>query len=130
MNAIPADPERLTQLLRELDDLNIAEKIVEGTIQTETRHAGFKLIESSGGEIQRLGNKFGKAFVDLHTASFEYDRYIDSLEETGANVGQYRIRPNGLSHPADRSGNFFYAITEFIDSKFLSQSDMPKVLRS
>jgi hypothetical protein len=130
MNAIPADPERLTQLLRELDDLNIAEKIVEGTIQTETRHAGNKLIESVSPEIQRLGNKFGKAFVDLHSASLEYDRYIDSLEETGANVGQYRIRPNGLSHPADRSGNFFYAIQEFINSKFISHSDMPKVLRS
>jgi hypothetical protein len=130
MNVIPADPERLTQLFRELDDLNIADKIVDGTIQTETRLASNKLIETVSDEIQRLGNKFGKAFVDLHSASLEYDRFIDSLEETGANVGQFRIRPNGSSHPTDRSGNFFYAIKEFIDSKFLSQSDMPKVLRS
>jgi hypothetical protein len=129
MNVTPSDPDHLTQLLRELDDLNMAEKIVEDAIQTETRLAGDKLIESVSSEIQRLGNKFGKAFVDLHSACLEYDRFIDSLEETGVNVGQLRIRPNGLSHPADRSGNFFYAINEFIDSKFLSQSDMPKVLR-
>jgi hypothetical protein len=31
MNAIPADMERLTQLLRELEDLNIAKCIIDGT---------------------------------------------------------------------------------------------------
>jgi hypothetical protein len=126
----PSDPERLTQLLHELDDLNMAEKIVEGTIQTETRLAGNKLIEFASVEINRLGNKWGKSFIDGHAAHSEFDHLIDALEDAGASVGQFRIRPNGLSHPADRSGNYFYAVKEFIDSKFLSQSDMPKVLRS
>ena len=40
MSVIPANPERLGQLLRELEDLNIAEKIIGGQIQNEEQQAG------------------------------------------------------------------------------------------
>jgi hypothetical protein len=129
MNVTPSDPERLTQLLRELEDLNIAEKIVEGTTQTETRLAGNKLIEFASVEITRLGKKFADAFRDLHAAHLDFDDYIDGLEDVGASVGQFRIRPNGLSHPKDLSGSYAYGLKEFIDSGFFSKSNMPKALR-
>jgi hypothetical protein len=129
MTVIPADTERFTQLLRELDDLNIAEKIVDSAIQTETRLAGNKLIESVTPEITRLGKKFADAFHELHAAHLEFDEYVDGLEDVGASVGQFRIRPNGLSHPKDLSGSYAYGLKEFIDSGFFSKANMPKVLR-
>jgi hypothetical protein len=125
----PADTERLPVLLRELEDLNIADSIVNGQIQTETRLAGNKLIESARPEITRLGSKFANAFRDLHAAHLEWDDYIDSLEEAGASVGVFRIRPNGLSHPKDKSGSYAYGLKEFIDSGFFIARDLPKVLK-
>jgi hypothetical protein len=129
MNVVPADVERLTQLLGELEDLNIAANIVEGKLQTETRLAGNKFVESIRHEIDRLGNNWANAFVGTHAAHLEYDEFIDVLEDAGASVGQFRIRPNGLSHPKDLSGNYAYAIKEFIDSGYMTQSNMPKALR-
>jgi hypothetical protein len=81
MMAVPADTERLTQLLRELEDLNIAEKLVEGKIQTEIRLAGNKLYEAVKPEVTRLGKKFADAFRDLHTPHLEFDQFGISLKE-------------------------------------------------
>ena len=128
MSVIPADPERLGQLLRELEDLNIAEKIIGGQIQNEEQQAGKKLIDSQKEEIKRRGNRWAKAYVDVHPAHLDYEELIDALEDAGASVGHLRIRPNGVSHTHDRSGNYFYAIQEFIEAGFLSKGDMPKVL--
>jgi hypothetical protein len=127
MSVIPADPEHLTQLLRELEDLNMAANIVEGAIQTETRIAGNKLYEAVKPDVARLGKKFADAFRDLHTAHLEFDRFVDKLEDAGGNVSTLRIRPNGLSSPADRSSSYMYGLLEFIDAGFSSKSDMPKV---
>jgi hypothetical protein len=96
---------------------------------TETRYANNKLIESVSPEITRLGKKFADAFRDLHAAHLEFDDYIDGLEDVGASVGQFRIRPNGLSHPKDLSGSYAYGLKEFIDSGFFQKSNMPKVLK-
>jgi hypothetical protein len=126
---IPADTDRLPVLLRELEDLNIADNIVNGQIQAESRLAGNKLIESVRPEIMRLGSKFANAFRDLHAAHLEWDDYIDSLEEAGASVGVFRIRPNGLSHPKDMSGSYAYGLREFVDSGFFAARDLPKVLK-
>ena len=97
MSVIPADPERLGQLLRELEDLNIAEKIIGGQIQNEEHLAGKKLIDSQKEEIKRRGNRWAKAYVDAHPAHLDYEELIDALEDAGASVGHLRIRPNGVS---------------------------------
>jgi hypothetical protein len=99
MSAIQADEERLGQLLRELQDLNVAEKIIAGKIQTEERLAGNKLYEAVKPEVTRLGKRFADAFRDLHSAHLEFDQYVSQLEDAGGNVSALRIRPNGLSHP-------------------------------
>jgi hypothetical protein len=129
MNVIPTDTERLTQLLRDLEDLNIAEKILEGEIQTETRLAGHKLYEAVKPEVTLHAKKFANAFRDLHTAHLDLERFADKLEDAGAEVSALRIRPNGLSHPMDRSSSYFYGLREFIEAGFFSQSDMPKVFK-
>lgn len=129
MTNIPADTERLPALLRELDDLNIADSMINSQIQTEERLAGNKLIDSVRPEITRLGSKFANAFRDLHSAHLEWDEYLDSLEDAGASVGVFRIRPNGLSHPKDMSGSYAYGLKEFIDLGFFAARDTPKVLK-
>jgi hypothetical protein len=129
MTTVPADPERLAQLLSELEDLDVAVKIVEGHIQTETRLASNKLIDSVRPEITRLGQKFANAYRDLHTANLDFDEYIDALEDAGASVGVFRIRPNGLSHPKDMSGSYAYGLKEFVDLGFFSTQYFPKVLK-
>jgi hypothetical protein len=123
------DTEQLIKNQHKLDDLGAAMSLVDAEIQKETRIANNKLIESVSPEITRLGSAWAKAFIEGHAKHLEFDEYINVLEDLGASVGQFRIRPNGLSHPKDRSGNYFYAVKEFIESKFLTQSDMPKVLR-
>jgi hypothetical protein len=126
---IPADTERFPALLRELEDLNVADAIIGGQIQAESHLAGNKLIESVKPELTRRGNRFANAFRDLHTAHLEWDEYIDSLEDAGASVGVFRIRPNGLSHPKDMSGSYAYGLKEFIDAGFFAARDLPKVLK-
>jgi hypothetical protein len=124
-----SDPDQLTALRKELESQNAAVSIIDQEILIETRYANNRLIESVSSEISRLGKKFADAFRDLHQAHLDFDEYIDGLEDVGANVGQFRIRPNGLSHPKDSSGSYAYGLKEFIDSGLFSKSNMPKVLR-
>jgi hypothetical protein len=124
-----SDQDQLTALRKELESQNAAVSIIDKEILTETRYANNKLIESVSPEITRLGKKFADAFRDLHAAHLEFDDYIDGLEDVGASVGQFRIRPNGLSHPKDLSGSYAYGLKEFIDSGFFQKSNMPKVLK-
>jgi hypothetical protein len=126
---VPPDTARLAFLLTELEDLNAAMSTIDAAILTETRIANNKLIDSVRPEIARLGNNFAKAFVDLHAAHLAFDEYTDSLEDAGASVGQFRMRPNGLSHPKDLSGAYAYGLKEFIDSGFLNNSNLPKVFK-
>jgi hypothetical protein len=123
------DTDKLRVLQQEIEAINAAISILDSEIQKETRIANNKLIESVSPELTRLGNAFAKAFADLHAAHLEFDDYIDDLENVGASVGQFRIRPNGLSHPKDLSGSYAYGLAEFIDSGFFSKSNMPKVLK-
>jgi hypothetical protein len=127
MSAIPADTERLTQLLPELEDLNIAENIVEGKIQIETRLASNRLYEAVKPEVDRLGKLFAKAFLDLHAAHSAYSTYVDEIEDAGGNVSTLRVRPNFLNHPTD--SNYYYGLQTFIDAGFASKSEMPKVFK-
>jgi hypothetical protein len=129
MSVIPADTERLAQLLRELEDLNIASEIVESKLQTETRLAGNRLYEAVKPEVTRLGKKFAEAFRALHAAHLDFDQYASKLEVAGGNVSMLRIRPNGLSHPMDPSSNYSFGLREFIDAGFFSTNDMPKAFK-
>jgi hypothetical protein len=126
MNVTPASIELLPQVQRELEDLGAALGIVNGEIQTEERIAGNKQYEAVKPEVDRLGKKFADAFLALRTAHLEFDSFVNELEDAGGNVSTLRIRPNGLSHPRDSSGNYFYGLQEFVDAGFFS-SDMAKV---
>jgi division protein CdvB (Snf7/Vps24/ESCRT-III family) len=123
------DPDQLRALQKQLEALNAAVSTIDREMLTETRYANNAFLESVRSEINRLGNAFANAFADLHSRHLEYDQFIDSLEDVGASVGQFRIRPNGLSHPKDLSGSYAYGLREFIDAGFFSQSNLPKALR-
>ena len=123
------DPQRLNELLIKLNTLNAEISALDAEILKDTREASNKLIEHIKSDIDRLGSKFANAFRDLHAAHLEYERFIDSVEDVGANVGQFRIKPNGLSHPMDRSSNYYYGLLEFTEAGFFSKSDMPKVFK-
>jgi hypothetical protein len=129
MSVIPADPERLSQLLRELEDLNIAVSIINGKIQTEEQLAGSKLIASEMDEINLRRGKLAKSLVCVCGEDSEYDQYLDSLESAGASVGHYRIRLPGLGSPRDISSGYAYSLREFIDAGVLKRSDLPKAFQ-
>jgi hypothetical protein len=101
---------------------------IDAAILHETHIASNKLLEAVKPEVTRLGSNFAKAFLALHAAHLAFDQYVSSLEDAGGNVSALRIRPNGLSHPTDRSSAYFYGVREFIDANFLNKNDMPKVL--
>jgi hypothetical protein len=120
------DIDRIGILLPELEDLDVASKVIDGQIQIETRIAGNKLYETVKPEVDRLGKLFAKAFLDLHSAHSAYSRYVDEIEDAGGNVSTLRVRPNFLNHPTD--SNYFYGLESFIEAGFASKSDMPKAL--
>jgi hypothetical protein len=124
---VQPDEARLQTLLVEIQDLQNAVSVIDRQIETEEQAASRKLIQSEWPEITRLGNKYGNAFVAFHAAHLEFDEHLDRLENVGAAIGQFRVRPNGISSPKDASGSYFYGLREFIEMKFLSKSDMPKV---
>lgn len=129
MSIISASVERLSQEQRELDALYLARGIADGKIHTEERLANNKLLESVKPELHLIGSKWAKAFVDTRTAHLEYDEFLDRLEDAGANVGPLRMRPNGLSHPNDASGNYFFALQEFVEAGFLLKSELSKAFK-
>jgi hypothetical protein len=121
-----SDRDQLQANLEKLEVINAAICTLDAKILKQSGLASAKLIDSQKEEIRRRGNKWAKAFVDVHTAHSDFEELIDALEDAGASVGMLRIRPNGLSHPKDRSGNYYYALTEFIDSGFLSKGELQK----
>jgi hypothetical protein len=124
-----SDRDQLQANLQKLEVINAAISTLDAEILKQSGLASARMIESVKSEITRLGSAFANAFAELHARHLDFDEYIDSLEEVGASVGQFRIRPNGLSHPKDRSGAYAYGLQEFIDSKFFSASGLPKVLK-
>jgi hypothetical protein len=123
------DQEQLTTLLVTINHLNAEISTLDAEILKETSVANNRLIESEKARIGRLGSAFANAFAELHARHLEYDQLIDDLEDVGASVGQFRIRPNGLSHPKDRSGAYAYGLNEFIDAGYYSKSNLSKVLK-
>jgi hypothetical protein len=124
-----SDADQLRSLQRKIETIDAALAVLDAEFQKELRIVNNDLVVSVRPEIKRLGSKFADAFRDLHAAHLEFDDYIDDLENVGASVGQFRIRPNGLSHPKDLSGSYAYGLKEFIDLGFFQKSNMPKVLR-
>ena len=124
-----SDRDQLQANLEKLEVINAAICTLDAEILKQSGLASAKLIDSQKEEIKRRGNKWAKAFVDVHTAHSDFEELIDALEDAGASVGMLRIRPNGLSHPKDRSGNYYYALTEFIDSGFIAKSDLLKAFQ-
>jgi hypothetical protein len=120
------DIERIGALITELEDLDVASKVVDGQFQIETRIAGNKLYEAVKPEVDSLGKLFAQAFLNLHKAHFAYSNFVDEIEDAGGNVSTLRVRPNFLNHPTD--SNYFYGLESFIDAGFFKKSDMPKAL--
>jgi hypothetical protein len=123
------DREQLNVLLVTIDKKNAEVGAFDAEILKENRVANNKLIESEMDGIKRRGNKAAKALADLCEADLEYELHLDSLEEVGATVGQYRIRLPGLGSPRDISSGYAYSLREFIDAGMISTSDLPKALR-
>jgi hypothetical protein len=128
VSVTPADTERLNQLLRELEDLNIAEKFVDAAIQTETRFAGHKLLDAIKPETMRLGSAFAKAFIALRLANTGYDAFIEEVDATVASVESLRLHINGLSDPRDTSGNYPWGLRAFADAGFIPKSQAPQAI--
>jgi hypothetical protein len=126
---VQPDDMRLQTLLVEIQDLQNAVSVIDRQIEAEEQAASRKLVKSEWSEIERRGNKYAKAFVDFYAAHLDFDEHLDRLEDVGASVGQFRVRPNGVSSPKDPSGSYFYGLREFIDAGFLSKSDTPKVFK-
>jgi hypothetical protein len=123
------DMTRLEQLLLELNDLNRAIGILDGAIQKEKTVASRLVLNAVKPHVTILGTTFAKAFLDLHAAHLDYNKYIDAVENVGVSVSGLRVCPNGVGFPTDLSGQYSYGIRDFIDAGFLQTSDMPKVLR-
>jgi hypothetical protein len=123
-----ADTELLTKLQREIEDMNIANCIVDGESQTETRLAQNKQREAVNAELLRLGGKFAKAFLTLRSEHLEYNQFVDEIEDAGGNVSSLRLTPSGLSDPRDSSGSYVFGLREFVEAGFLPESAAPKAI--
>jgi hypothetical protein len=123
------DRERLAALLITLNNLNADVSTFDAEILKETQLANKKLIASEMDTIKRNGSECAKALLYLCAACLHQDEHLDSLESVGADVGQYRIRLSGLGSPRDLSSGFAFGMREFIDSGFMSKSDLPKAFR-
>jgi hypothetical protein len=123
------DAEQLLALQKKIEARNAAISILDSEIQKEERLASNALIESVMPEIKRRGTAFAKSCADMHGADLAFDEYLDELEGAGANVGQFRIRLNGMGSPRDLSGSYAFGLNEFIDAGYFFKSNMPKVLR-
>jgi hypothetical protein len=118
----------LQRLQKEIEDRNVAINIVDAELRIETRRASNLLLEAVQAETTRLGTNFAKAFVALRQAHLDFNKHVDDLDATGANVESLRLYPNGLSDPTDLSGNYPWGLREFADHGFLPKSQAPKMI--
>jgi hypothetical protein len=123
-----SDPDRLRTLILELEDLNVAASVIDAAIQNETRTASNLLLESVKPEALRLGSDFAKAFLALRFAHSEYNKFVDEVDATSANVESLRLYPAGLSDPNDRSSNYAYGLREFANAGYLKKSEAPEFI--
>lgn len=123
------DMPHLEALLLELNALNAAIGKLDGFIQKEKDTASRLVCNDVKPEVTRLGKKFAKALVDLHSTQHEYHALLEGVQDSGASIGSLpHIFISGLGSSRDRSGTYWYAIKDFIEAGYLSQSDMPKAL--
>jgi hypothetical protein len=122
-----SDHEQLRANQKKIEVRDAAVGVLDKALLKQTRDASNKLIESARSEINRRGSAFANAFAELREKHLEYDDFLDSLENVGASVGQFRLKPNGLDHPKQPSGNYYYGLDEFVRYGFFSQSTLQKV---
>jgi hypothetical protein len=124
------DMPRLQQLLTELQDINSALAILDNEIRNQ-RGIGSRLVcEAVKPDVTKRANAFAKAFLDLHAAHLEYDRYLDEVENAGTSISSLnRVSPNYLGSSRDPCGGYHYSMRDFVDAGIIARSDMPKEIR-
>jgi hypothetical protein len=126
------DKERLDQLLQDLQAINSAIGVLDHELYTQ-RNIGSRLVCDSvpvKTEVDKRAKVYAQALIAFQAASFEYNRFIDELENTGVNVASLnRIHLSHIGSPRDPSGTFHYSLMEFVYSKIISRSDLPKEIR-
>lgn len=122
------DVVRLGELLQEAQLINRSIAIFDGLIAKEKIVASRLLCEAEEPEVTRLGKAYAKTLVELHSAQLAYHRHLDRIQDTGASISSLpHVFIKGLGDARDRSGTFFYAMTDFIEAGYLSS--MPKEFR-
>jgi hypothetical protein len=122
-----SDLDQLKANQNELEIIGDAISTLDAEILKRSRGASNKMIEFATPELNRRGSAFANAFDTLRAKHLEYDDFLDSLENAGASIGQFRLKPNGLDHPKQLSGNYFYGLEEFAHHGFFSKSTLQKV---
>jgi hypothetical protein len=124
------DMPRLEQLLRELNDINSALGILDNEIHNQ-RNIGSRLVcDAIKPEVTKRAKAFAQALLDLHAANSEYDRFLEEIENTGANISSLnRIFLSYLGSPRDPCGAYHYSMRDFVDSGIIARSEMPKAIR-
>jgi hypothetical protein len=127
---VSADIPRLEALLTELNTINSALGRLDSLIQTEEAKASRLVCGEVWPEVSKRADAFAKAMIDLHTAHIEYDKYLDQVESTGANISSLkRVFFSYLGSPLARSAGYHYCFAEFVDSGILDRSDVPAEVR-
>ncbi|MGY3588518.1 FtsZ-binding cell division protein ZapB [Bradyrhizobium sp. USDA 4341] len=127
-----ADPDmpRLDKLLLELSDLNKAIGILDSEIRNQ-RDIGSRLVcDAVKPDVMKRAKAFAKALFDLHAAHTDYDRYLDEVENTSANISSLnRVFLSFLGSSRDPCGGYHYSMREFVDAGVIDRSDMPQAVR-
>jgi hypothetical protein len=124
------DKDRLDQLLQDLQAVNSAISVLDHELYTQ-RNIGSRLVcDSLKPEVDKRAKVYAQALIAFQAASFEYNRFIDEIENSGIDVASLnRIHLSHIGSPRDPSGSFHYSLMEFVDSKVISREEMPKEIR-
>jgi hypothetical protein len=127
--AKPSDDEGLRQTQAEIEIIKSVVSVLDAEIVREEQAASNKVTEAVKPEIVRRGQKFAKAFLDLHQAHVDFESYVSEAEDAGGNISALRLTPAGLNTPRDPNSPYAYGFRELIDAGFAKKSDLPKELR-
>jgi hypothetical protein len=126
----PPDTERLDELLRALTDLNAATGIIDSQIEVESRIASTKLCEAIAPQHAALAKDYAKKLNALHAADLAYNAFLDSVEDTGAQITSLnRVNRSWLGHPKDVSSGYRYALHELAEAKYISKTEIHEAIR-
>jgi plasmid stability protein len=124
------DMPRLEALLVELNTINAALGTLDNRIQVENAKASRLVCEAVKPEVTKRATAFAKALIDLHAANLEYDRYLDEVENTGANISSLnRVFLPFIGASRDSCGGYHYSMREFVDAGIIARSQMPEIIR-